>query len=336
MAVQVNREMGESHVFPWLTLYPVLFFRAFQFRIKHTLRHLNLGMKNMSKNYANALFVDDSIRSVSLVPGTASVPNIIQRFTLFGGLSWDTVARAVFGVFLFVGLVWMLLRVGQFEASFLIVDAATFLLTLLLGGVLLYLFGIVSAYVFLIIAFWIRWSVKSTALIWLPLIYLASRAPRSLASATEAIREERASALAALLRLLAWFSLAFFLWRAVVFPSTAEWWLAQEWAAPLLVFILPLGTDAQDLHLWHLASGVSALLTLVTYYMLWERRGRVDVTAAAITPGMTKLYTGYFWTRGVISIYSILCGLWFAYLGVQLIDLPGLSGCVVPWQAGCG
>jgi len=330
---QTVKERGQAFEFPILTLFPRLLIGSIWLRIYHTLANLRPGMARLSGNYSHALVKSDSASGVTLVPDTTTVHDILEDFTsLPGNPVLATFVGAIFLVPLLLNsyIIMPLLSGG---------GTLPYLLSIGLAVVQFFLFVCVfivaTGLLFSVLALWLRWSVKSTALIWLPLIYLASRAPRTLASATEAIREERASALAALLRLLAWFSLAFFLWRAVVFPSTAAWWEAQDWAKPLLVFILPLGTEAQELHLWHLASGVSAFLTLVTYYLLWERRGRVDATATEITPGITKLYTGYFWTRGAISIYSIACGLWFAYLGVQLIDLPDLSGCVFPWQTGC-
>lgn len=321
---------------PILTFFPWLLAQGFGARVYFTLRHLRAGLGNFARNYAVALGKMDVAQRVCLVPETEPVVALIDRHTDRGRLgvstALDTLAIA-FG--LAASAVFFSAFLDAVSESVWVKYLVLLIGIVVLTGLLLEFLGALMAYVVFAIALWVRWSVKSTALIWLPLVCLALRAPKGPEGTAAALREERASALAALVRGIAWFSLAFFLWRALIFPSTLHWWAAQDWAAPLLVFILPLGTDARSLHLWHVASGLGAVVTLAGYYLLWERYGRrADVSAPVPSPVATA-YRGLYWLRAAISVYSILCGFYFAAQGARLITLPRIDWCPLPWLQSC-
>ncbi|MEP4197691.1 MAG: hypothetical protein ABJL99_18865 [Aliishimia sp.] len=323
--------------FDWaiFSLFPGLIFHSFLTRIRYTLRYAHKGVPRLAQNYADALFRTDSAVAPELVPETVSVPDIVDNCTDFGRFNLETIVAAFILLVMFFGGVWLLgvldPWIGQGGLKMVLAVPLTFCAGILAFSAGIMLVNMMAAFVLLFIAIWIRLSVKSTALIWLPLVYLASRAPKSFETAQLAIKEERASALAGIVRVGAWVSLAFFVWRALIFPSTYAWWVAQPWAESLLVFVMPLGTPAQDLHPWHLASGIGAVVTLASYYLIWERYGRDGVTARAVTGGAVLGYQGYYWARGVISVYSIMCGFYFAAIGAKFIALPGVSNCWFPW-----
>lgn len=327
---QVLARTNSKHIWPIFNLYPMLLWTSFHIRISSTLSHLPKGVPKLPANYFEALFKSDALLNMSLVPGTLSVQTLVGQQTHYGTLGWLNFAVSVVFVGIFGGLVFV---------SDWVEEAGGWLAATLFTGFLFFclpfVINVAASYIFLLFTFWLRWSVKSTAVIWLPIIYLASRMPRGAEATTLAIQEERPSGTAKLIRVTAWLALAFFLWRALIFPSSHDWWQTQDWAAPFLVFILPLGTPPTELNLWHIASGLNAILTLAAFFLVWEKHGRIGPTARPVTDGARLFYQGYFWLRGLLSIYTVACGLYFAWRATEYLRIAGVNPCLYPAMPGC-
>lgn len=330
----ISQKSAKTHKFPLFSLYPQLLLSALYYRVRSVIFNLKEGMPRVAQNYADALLRTEAISEVSLMPNTASVDDIIDGLTKFGDSNELFFIKYCIIVVILSISSYVILGIsdylGYFETNtsffiFIIMSVAASILAL----------NLLSSNIFWFLAFWFRLSVKSTAIIWVPLIYLASKAPKSFANAKTAIIEERQSDYAGLIRVFAWFSLCLFLFRVFVFPSMAGWWQQQVWAQPLLVFLLPVGAKPDDLHPWHLASGVTAVLTLTTYYLIWEAYGRPRETRKPVGAKIARAYLVYFWMRGILSIYLIGWGFWLAWKGVQLINLPSVSACWLPLMTAC-
>ncbi len=330
---QLDPIVGQNFDFPLWSLYPRLFASALYVRVSSTLKHLRLGVRQFPRNYTEALIVSDTSGGVRLVPGTPTLPSIIKTYTPFGNLGLSTISMCIaFAI---------ILSLFGFGIHYIFGDSAPLVVSNigLLGFIpafmLAYIVGVLFSYIAIFVNFWIKVSVKLSCFVWIPIIYLAIIAPAGVENTIRAIEDERRSALQTVLRVFAWFVLIFTLWRVLIFPSTYEWWLQQDWSDILLVAILPIGTEPSHLNLWHIASGVSAAMTLSFYYFLWDRNARRIERKEVIPTTTLYLYKVFYWIRGLISIYTISCSFYFIAIGANLISISGINWCIFPWSKGC-
>jgi hypothetical protein len=177
-----------------------------------------------------------------------------------------------------------------------------------------------------VVAYFYRLSLKSTALIWLPLVYVVyTTFDRSVALSVQ-LEEMRESALWKLTRLLAWVTLALLISKITVLPTSIEWWNSQSWAKVLNVYVMP-----NEIHPWHIATGLNAAITLLGFFYFLDRaprRIREGIWSESTVLRAVQVFT---LTRGLISIYTILVGLYLTVIAARAMNWPLWSGKLVPW-----
>jgi hypothetical protein len=177
-----------------------------------------------------------------------------------------------------------------------------------------------------VLAYLYRLSLKSTALIWLPLVYVVHITFDGSVKLSVQLEEMRQSALWKILRILSWVTLVLLAAKIVILPTIIDWWNSQLWTKVLDVYVMP-----NVIHPWHLATGLNSVIALLGFYYF------IDRAPLRLSEGIwteTKVLRGlqvFTFVRGTISIYTILVGLYLTVSAARSMNWPAWSGRIVPW-----
>ena len=162
-----------------------------------------------------------------------------------------------------------------------------------------------------------RLSLKSTSVLYLPFIWII-HAPRESENQRKLlIRELVESHLERVKRIYAWFVL-FVLTLAPAYLLAFEPSLRNQFPDHLLWnYFAPI----HKLSSWHLSRSLSALLTLVMFFLANKALIRADNTDSKITPTTTLLIQSGVKIRGFLSLWTIGCGL---FILLSQIDFESL------------
>ena len=324
-----------------------LFTRAF-----FSIFFMKKGIANIPNNLFRIVMQESLFSRLEFVPGTGSIDLILKKM-------FDKKASLVkYLTVYFLGRIIVILAtlslsfvfvimIGFVEAGLVTIpyiDNYIIRMLMLLSIVILFIFFatllvnsfasiaekaiIIICYFF---SFWYRLSLKATAVLWLPLVYLAWRAPTMRVSSSDHLLEEKQGALSALFRIIAWVSVVFLLWRAFVFPQFYETWQGFPASEYLDIFVLPIGTRPSSLHPYHIASGLNGIYVLLVYFFFIDGSAR-KLHDPQIVRYVDRWYPRYYWSRGAISIYTSVCGLYFAVQGALLLEWPHIAWCPFPWS----
>ncbi len=171
-----------------------------------------------------------------------------------------------------------------------------------------------------------RISLKSTSLLWLPLIYVVRSSVNNKAPLDVKIAEMRDSALWSIVRIFSWATLTILGWKIFILPYMVDWWNEQSWATILNIFLMP-----NILHPWHIATGINALFSILLYYVVFEPAPRY-LNAKVWSKKIVKMVIdGFMLVRGFISIYTIFVGISIAVLAAPSMKWPEFSWDLFPW-----
>ena len=171
-----------------------------------------------------------------------------------------------------------------------------------------------------------RFSVKSTALIWAPLLYVVKNTFDDSMPLVAKVREIEMSALWKLIRIFSWITLVLFALKIILLPNTIDWWNAQTWTKVLDVYVMP-----NQIHTWHVAAAINAALALVGYYLFLEKASRyllVGKWSEGFVGNGLQVFT---FVRGCISVYTIAVGIYLTAVAAVTLTYPQWSGKLVPW-----
>lgn len=290
-------------------------------KILATIRHPLKGFRAIPTNWAQVVLCTDINTPVELVPGCGPVRETLRKcayeeemsnwgLLLFGAIFAGLLVAAMhvwvrhwFSSVIWRGLVWFL------EAVF-IFSALAFAL-----GLGCYLVG----YLY-------RLSLKSTALIWLPLLYVVRTTFDETLTLRTRLEEIRESALWKLIRLISWLTLALLTAKIVVLPAVIDWWNLQRWTQILNVYVMP-----NQIHTWHIAAGLNSLVALAGYFFFLERAPRYMLDGAWTERTVALGLQTFRFVRVVISTYTISVGLYLTFVAARSMKWPSWSGEVVPW-----
>ena len=285
-----------------------------------TARYPIRGTQQIPANWARVVLCTDIATSVELVPGTGSVYDILRTRVRgddpdFTGLLIQATLAAVLviGIHfwirpLFENIAWQILF------WYLEITYAVFGSIFTLG---------LSCY---LVAYLYRLSLKSTALVWLPLVYVVQTAFDKTVPVAVQLEEIRESGLWKLTRMLAWLTLALLALKIVILPTVIDWWNSQPWTRVLNVYVMP-----NEIHPWHIATGLNAVITLLGFYYFLDRaprRIREGVWNGSTILNAVQAFT---LTRGIISIYTIIVGLYLTVIAARSMNWPLWSGRLFPW-----
>lgn len=174
-----------------------------------------------------------------------------------------------------------------------------------------------------------RFSLKSTTILYLPLIWLTHISfseGNTLIQKLEDIKESPAESHK---RIYAYFIIIFLtILPLFIFSSLAELiiWAKQNihTNADLMRIYIPFN----KIELWHIARSLNAVLTVILYYLSYSILR--DIESGKSLPGNATdiLFRGAFFVRGLFALYTLICGI---YIVSQSVSLPAVGSDIFPW-----
>lgn len=307
-----------------LFLVPFVYLRVLLWsnivRILATLRHPIKGIRSLPDNWTRVVLCTDVVSPVELVPGSGAVEKTLRQVSYDEEFqSWRAL---LFGV-VFAGLVTLF---GHWMKSWFSGELWFFVTQIFFGG------GIFAGFVWAlglfcyVVVYLYRISLKSTALIWLPLIYIVRTTFDESLSLPARLDEIRLSALWKIIRLVSWITLLLLTAKVVILPNCIHWWNSQPWTSVLNVYVMP-----NQIHTWHIAAGLNALIALVGYYAFLERAPRFLSEGAWHPRGVAVALQVFSFVRGIVSLYTITVGIYLTVTAALGMAWPRWSGEVFPW-----
>lgn len=174
-----------------------------------------------------------------------------------------------------------------------------------------------------------RLSVKGTALVWLPLVWISLKLkPKE--SFKVRLEEINATSLGHLIMFFAVLTLLAFFAKIFVYNELLQ--ISEQWFKGDLGRLLHDYIAPTTLPWWQIASVTNAVFALVLYFWASVQRVRLgDASFAADTRGPETFLTATTVFRSIVSVYTIACLLYLAVARMQLIRLPPIGEHVVPW-----
>jgi hypothetical protein len=173
-----------------------------------------------------------------------------------------------------------------------------------------------------------RWSLKSTALIWSPLVW----AFRPIRASESTLQFVRGLLTLSIYRFARWYSGLVL----ILFAGKFYIWLTWiEIAGKLKViygwslissYLLP-----ESIPLWHLSAVANGLLTWMIYFRAERYLHLVNSGVAVSDNAMDRFLTVTFYTRNVLSIYTAICTLYITKELAGIVELPTIRLIGFPW-----
>jgi hypothetical protein len=284
-------------------------------KIAATVRHPVKGVQSIPANWVRVVLCTDLRTPVELVPGVGPAQKTLSEITTYRrGSSFSFLLLATIVT---AGLVVATRYLSRSDSWF-----ASWLEGLITPVATIFALGL-ACYV---VAYLYRLSLKSTALVWLPLVYVVRATFDNTVKLSVQLDEIRRSALWKLIRILAWITLALLAWKILILPNAIELWNSQPWTRILNVYVMP-----DEIHPWHLATGLNAAITLFGFYYFLDRaprRLREGIWNESPVLRGVQIFT---FIRGTISIYTIFVGLLLTVRAAQSMNWPAWSGKLIPW-----
>jgi hypothetical protein len=188
--------------------------------------------------------------------------------------------------------------------------------------------AITAWFVPLFLALFYRWSIKGSALIYSPLVWIVH------SSTARPIRVHLQDILKlAYYRIQRWFGasvLLLFLAKVYVYRAWDDFaptWRAIPGHRLLDAIVLPEAFPP-----WQITSAINAILSWVIYLgadwavARWNRGSRVNEKIIGVMLRWLSL------VRGVLSVYTIICGIYLAASLSGRFGLPPMGTQIVPWR----
>jgi hypothetical protein len=173
-----------------------------------------------------------------------------------------------------------------------------------------------------------RWSLKSTALIWSPLVW----AFRPVHPGETTIQFAHGIVGLSIYRFARWYStivLALFVGKLYI------WVVWLEVGARLSQFygwtVISSYLVPESIPIWHIAAAVNAVLTWIIYFRTERFLHFVDHGIPTSEKAMDKFFSMTFAIRNALSIYTAVCTLYITKELSGLGQLPGLRFVGFPW-----
>lgn len=316
-----RKQWSDQHIVVPLVLVYVLIL-SLVVRILATLRHPIKGVHSIPDNWNRVVLCTDALTPLSLVPGTGRISEVLEEalhenYKNLAHLPFQFLYLITYTLLAVATHVW----VRDWFDNFIWKGIAVILENVFALWAIISIIGIFC----FVVAYFYRLSLKSTALLWMPLIYVVRVSFDTSLPLSLKLNEIRKSALWKIVRGLSWVTLIFLAWKVLVLPQTISWWNAQPWTNVLDVYVMP-----NKLHLWHLAAGTNAMLALAGYYLLFERASRYLAVGAWSESRIELAIQSFSFFRGIISIYTIAVGIYLTTVTALSMAWPEWSWKLFP------
>jgi len=280
------------------------------------------GFRALPTNWYRTVFCTDLFTEVEIVPGTGNAWKLSYKISGLREykINKPLIITTVLGAFVLFFIAVILTKIFSITES---ITTIFFVVALFIITFLSYTMMFAISWNFYLLCwltgFAYRVSLKSTAFVWLPLIYLVNLAIESKEGTVERVTELRESALWRLVVFLSWGALILFAVRYIMLPTVVSRILEAQGTPKVLAAYLTAST-------WHIAAAVNAILALVGYYFFIDPAPR---RLKNKTWGIEFVFRGLKWfrlTRGIISVYTIAAG-----IVITLAHIPDLSLAELDW-----
>jgi hypothetical protein len=289
-------------------------------KIAATVSHPIKGVRNIPSNWFRVVLCTDLRTSVELLPGLGSARETLENsttdkklgdfgFLLIATTLFGTIGTVIFGVGLWFGSIISTILCGVIGFIFLF-------------ATLIFALGLAC----FLVAYLYRLSLKSTAIVWLPLLYVVHTAFDENVNLSVQLDEMRQSALWRLIRAISWMTLVLLAAKVAILPTIIDVWDSQPWASVVNVYVMP-----NKIHPWHVATGLNSAISLFGFYYFVDRAPRRMVEGIWSTSGVLHLLQAFTLVRGLISIYTISVGLYLTVAAAESMRWPVWSWKFVPW-----
>jgi hypothetical protein len=170
-----------------------------------------------------------------------------------------------------------------------------------------------------------RWSLKSTALIWSPLLWIAGQISE-VADLPRFLRDVVRLTFYKLSRLYSGIVILLFagkIWLFFAFSQVAHSLDSFPGWIVLGHYVLP-----DEIPLWHMAAALNAVLAWVIFFQA-ERHMEDSQFSIPQPDALQNRFKALLVTRNVLSIYTALCTLYITWQITTAFSIPRLR--VVPW-----
>jgi hypothetical protein len=181
------------------------------------------------------------------------------------------------------------------------------------------------------VCFLFRWAIKSTAILWLPLLWIIFQARPGL-KVIDRIRVSVETALAKVILAYSTLTLVFFLVKLT--PLLAAWWVFNlNWLGPLGIFLTRLVAPS-ELPLWQVASGINAILAWAFFFRANRHLVAEGTTEEWPERWLQREYVTFQVVRTTLSIYAIICTFYIGAATASGAEWPPIHFILFPSEAG--
>jgi hypothetical protein len=260
-----------------LSLVPLKVFTSAKAFSRHPLKSVSA----IPRNYYRQTLVLDLVSPPKFYPGSEEVITSDSRFSEILSVDAYSIARRIFESFKAV------LRADKRLLRFAgLITSSAFIMPM----------------VTLSLSF--RFAIKSTAILWLPLLWIIFQARPGL-KIIDRIKLSVGTALSKVI--LAYSAITFLFFLCKLAPIIAALWVFNlNGLGPLGVFLTRLVAPF-DLPLWQVASGLNAMLALVFFFRANRHLVAQDTAEAWPERWLQREYVTFQAIRTTLSVYAIIC-----------------------------
>lgn len=176
-----------------------------------------------------------------------------------------------------------------------------------------------------------RWSVKGTALIYSPLIYIVATSFSD--DTTNKLLDIKELAVHRLVRIYSVFVILIFVAKIYLFSAWSH--LSGIWNKIPAVDLVNAYVVPEAIPPWHIVALLNACLTWLVFFCADYMLARLNrnVGSASVPRYVTQSIQWIWFVRGLMSLYTIACALYITASMVPQVDWPPLGPRPFPWSS---
>lgn len=205
-------------------------------------------------------------------------------------------------------------------AGFEVVQSGVILSALMVfGGALIFPF-----------AYTYRWSLKSTALIWFPLLWGMRSTKEASGPLQPSLDIYRRDPVTKIVLGISVAAVAGFIIKIVLFSTWAgfvEWWNEGQLRETLSLYVAPA-----EIPRWQLAIAINAAIAIVMYILAGRWLVRLEHGRLTDETWPRRVFQAGLFIRPILSCYTIACTLYITSIAAWDLEWPALGEQWFPWQ----
>ncbi len=278
-------------------------------RVVASLRHVKNGLWSFPKNWKNTVWSRSVFGKLEFVPGTGTVLQNIEKLNLPHAAGAVVSFGFIFLFFLYIGFM------DEFVLSPFIEKVVFGILVVFLIIGMSFLSSGIVAWIGLMMAFSYRFSLKATALIWMPLLFALNESRYSV-SADRLIALEKSSNTWGLIRAASFLTILAMAYKVIFVPTLSEF------SNPALGIIVNTYLTPNEIYLWQLTSTLNAIFALAWYYIFIDQAERnMNFGIDSRGDSIVRWFKIFYVLRAALSTYTIPVLLLITLNTAQLVSV---------------